>query len=124
MHMLRLTGALLVGGLLVGASLALTATAAPRGKVVRVERVRSCPPSTPVICFQVQSDGSGMCVGPQPKVGDVVVLVDETAVIAEIRVDGTSKPMSNCEVVWQVTGTVLKGDVANGKRSKAMGLID
>ena len=120
MHMLRFTGALLVG-----AVLALTASAAPRGRVVRVERPRTCAPVTPVICFEIRPDGGATCLGPQPKDGDIIVVLDETAVFAEVKVDSATKaPGVNCDVVWKVNGTVLKGDVSSGKRSKTMGLID
>lgn len=117
--MLRLTCAVLVG-----ASFVMPAIAAPKGKVVRVERTRTFPLVTPVICFQMQSDGTGLCVGPQPKQGDIIVLVDESAVLAEIKVEGMTKAMPSCDVVWQVNGSVIKGDVSAGRRSKTMGLID
>ncbi len=98
--------------------------ATPRGKVVRVERARTFPLVTPVLCVQMQADGSGLCIGPQPKVGDTVVLVDENQVIAEIKIEGATKAMPNCDSVWGVTGTVTRGDVAAGRRNKSIGLID
>jgi hypothetical protein len=115
--MLRITCAVVV-------ALAVPAIAAPRGKVVRIERARTFPLVTPVICFQVQTDGTGLCVGPQPKQGDVIVLVDETQVLAEVRIDTMTKAMATCDAVWQVSGSVIKGDVNAGRRTKTMGLID
>ncbi len=118
---MRLPGALLVA---TTAVIALPAIAAPRGRVVRVERTRAFPLITPILCFQVQTDGTGLCIGPQPHTGDVIVLVDETQVIAEVRVDGITKAMPSCDVVWNIQGSVLRGDVTAGKRSRTMGLID
>ncbi len=112
-----------VGVLLVGISIPALAET-PRGKVVRVERERTFPMVTPVLCVQMQADGSGLCIGPQPKTGDSVILVDETQVLAEIKIDGATKAMPNCDSVWSVTGSVIKGDVTAGKRNKSIGLID
>lgn len=108
----------------VGGILPSPADGAPQGKVVRVERARTFPLVIPVLCVQMQSDGSGLCIGPQPKPGDSVVLVDEHQVIAEIKIDGSVKAMPNCDSIWNVTGTVLRGDVAAGRRNKIIGLID
>jgi hypothetical protein len=115
--MLRLIGLIVVG-------MSLPAVADPRaGKVVRVERERTIPLITPVLCVQIKPDGSGLCIGPQPKIGESVILVDETQVIAEVKVDGTSKGQPNCDAVWQITGTVIRGDVSKGNH-KSIGLID
>jgi len=119
--MRRLASALLVGAL---GTLAAPVAAGPRGRVVRVERSRTFPLVTPVLCFQIQSDGSGLCIGPQPKSGDAIVLVDETQVIAELRVDTSTKAMPSCEVVWGFQASVVRGDITAGRRSKMMGLID
>ncbi len=97
---------------------------APHGRVVRVERSRSFPLVTPVLCFQFQSDGSGLCIGPEPKTGDSVVLVDESQVVAEVRVDRASRAMPRCDLVWAIQGSVLRGDPNGGRHSKTMGLID
>jgi hypothetical protein len=119
--MRRPSCAILLGALLLPGA---PAADAPRGKVVRVERARTFPLVTPVLCVQMMPDGSGLCIGPQPKVGETVVLVDESQVIAEIKIDGATKTTSNCESVWSVTGTVTRGDVSAGRRNKTIGLID
>ena len=114
-----------VGVMLVGISIpAVARSDGPRGKVVRVERERTFPLVTPVMCVQMQADGSGLCIGPQPKPGESVILVDETQVLAEIKIDSATKAMPNCDSVWSVTGSVIKGDVTAGHRNKSIGLID
>jgi hypothetical protein len=97
---------------------------APRGRVVRIERTRVVPLVTPVLCVQMLMDGTGLCIGPQPKAGEVIVVVDETQVLAEIRVDTTTKAMANCDAVWNIGGTVVRGDPTQGRRSRSIGLID
>lgn len=109
--------------ILVGAT-GLALGDAPRGKVVRVERPRTFPLVVPVMCVQMQADGTGLCIGPQPKAGETVVLVDESQVIAEVKIDGATKAMPTCDSVWSVTGTVMRGDVTAGRRNKSIGLID
>jgi hypothetical protein len=100
------------------------ASATPRGRVVRVERTRTVPLFTPVLCVQMMNDGSGLCIGPQPKPGETIVVVDENQVLAEIKVDGSTKAMPNCDSVWSVTGSVMRGDPTQGRRNKSIGLID
>jgi hypothetical protein len=96
----------------------------PRGRVVRVERSRTIPLVIPVLCVQMMTDGSGLCIGPQPKHGDQIVVVDENQVLAEIKVDASTKAMPNCEAVWNITGSVTRGDPTTGRRNRSIGLID
>jgi hypothetical protein len=110
--------------IVVGLTMLTPAVATPRGRIIRVERTRTMPLVTPVLCVQMQNDGSGLCIGPQPKPGDLVVLFDENQVIAEIKIDAANKAMPNCDSVWGVTGTVVRGDPSQGKRNKVIGLID
>ncbi len=111
-------------GIVAGISLpALAAADPPAGKVIRVERARTLPPVTPILCVQMQPDGSGLCIGPQPRRSESVILVDETQVIAEIKVDSVTKTQPNCESVWNITGSVIRGDISHSNR-KAIGLID
>jgi len=102
----------------------MTSADSPKGKVVRVERERTSPMVVPVLCVQMQPDGSGLCIGPQPKAGESVIVVDEAQVLAEIKIDSATQAMPNCDSVWQVTGSVVRGDVNAGKRNKSVGLID
>lgn len=118
--MLRLASMIVVGA----AVSAVASADVPRGKVVRIERERTVPLVTPVLCIQIQSDGSGLCIGPQPKAGESMVLVDESQVVAEIKVDGSTKTMPTCDAVWNITGTVVRGDVTSSRRNKSFGLID
>ena len=115
---------IVVGLTMITPGLDAGADAPPRGRVVRIERTRTVPLVTPVLCVQMMNDGSGLCIGPQPKPGEVIVVVDEATVLAEIKVDGAAKAMPNCDSVWQVTGSVLRGDPTAGRRNKSIGLID
>jgi hypothetical protein len=106
--MLRLLGVILVG------ATALAASAAPKGRVVRVERP-SKQAAVPRFC--VLSDTGSFCLGT-PKDGDRVALIDRdrSAVVGELRIDSaipsalpgqcpTPKPTA-----FKVTGTIVSGD--------------
>lgn len=93
------------------------------GKVVRVERVRVTPLIVPVLCVNVRPSGEGMCIGPQPKRGDSVILLDETQVIAELKIDDAKRLQPACDAVWTVTSSVVRGDVSAAS-SRSIGLID
>src|SRR5438477_380744 len=51
-------------------SLVAPAAAAPRGRVVRVERPRGKPAGTPRICSVSPGEVSAYCIGKQPEVGE------------------------------------------------------
>ena len=118
--------------LVVVCALAQPALGAPRqpGKVVRVERTRVSG-STPRIC-DVQPDKTGNCFGPEPVIGDIIMLVDESGVIGEARVieisafalnGRASNPAKGCEGLWSVKTDLLRGDLSNSI-SRTVGVID
>lgn len=121
----------MLGGMLRFASLvgamALVATAwgapAPRGRVVRVERPRGNPNIIPILC-ELKPDGSGMCVGTSPTIGDTILVVDENKTVAEVRVTKSSPLNPKCDTLWQITGEVLRGDMTQARANRAIGLID
>ncbi len=115
--MLRLTSLILVG------ALALTAWGAPHGRVVRVERQRTGTAAVPVLC-EVKSDASGMCVGPEPHVGDTITVVDDTHTVAEVRITKSQALSPKCDTLWQISGEVVRGDMTQSRSSKQIGLID
>jgi len=98
-----------------------------KGKVVRVERERQSS-VTPRIC-DVQADKSGNCFGPEPKLGDVITLVDETGIVGEARITETSafalagRASKGCDGLWAVKTEVLRDDLAN-MVGRTMGVID
>jgi hypothetical protein len=115
--MMRLFGVVVIG-------ISIPALGAPTpGKVVRVERERAFPLVIPVLCVNVQDDGSAMCIGPQPKAGEVITVIDETKVLAEVRVDGSKRYTPKCDSMWTVTGSVINGTV-DPRNRKSLGLID
>lgn len=101
---------------LVGA-LALPAIAAPRakGRVVRVERSRSTA-AVPRIC-EVRTDHTGMCLGPRPAAGDMISVIDETGVVAQVRITeietypaGSTTP--SCDGLWGIKSELVRGDLS------------
>lgn len=99
---------------LVGA-VALPAVAAPRGRVVRVERTRATS-FAPRIC-EVRTDQTGMCLGARPEIGDLVSVIDESGVVAQVRVTETSEyppgsQTATCEGLWGIKSELVRGDLS------------
>ena len=101
--------------------------ARPRGRVVRVERERGSK-VTPRIC-DVQADKNGNCFGEEPKLGDIITLLDENGVIGEARITEVTafalagRGGKGCDGLWSVKVDFLRGDLAN-MVSRTMGVID
>jgi hypothetical protein len=121
-----LGGMRLVTMVLVGA-IALPATGAPRvrGKVVRIERARGTA-ATPRVC-DVRADKGGTCLGSEPVIGEVVTVLDETGVIAEVRIveaaafsTGGTNP---CLSLWNIKTEVVRGDLASIPM-RTIGIVD
>lgn len=111
-----------VAGLVLVAASATWSPAQPHGRVVRVERSRTLPDANPILC-EIREDLSGMCLGAMPRVGDTVLLVDAERTIAEIKLTSARPRSPTCNVMWEVRGDVLRGDL--GRRGhRAIGLID
>jgi len=102
--------------------------AAPRakGKVVRVERRRSSS-VTPRIC-DVQADRTGNCFGVEPKLGDLITLLDDSGVIGEARITEVA-PFAlagrgkGCDGLWTVKTEMLRGSISSGV-GRTMGVVD
>jgi hypothetical protein len=98
----------------------------PKGKVVRVERRRASN-VTPRIC-DVQADRSGNCFGEQPKLGDLITLLDDSGVIGEARIIEVQpfalagRGSKGCDGLWSVRTELLRGDLSNIGRT--MGVVD
>lgn len=122
----------------VGAAIALAAIAPasfaapsspeprPRGKVVRVERRRASN-VIPRIC-DVQADKAGNCFGEEPRVGDLITLLDDSGIVGEARIievqpfalAGRGK---GCDGLWSVRTELLRGDLSNAV-GRTMGVVD
>lgn len=113
----------LVSPTIVVGAIASTAIAAPAGRVSRIERPRATSDVVPILCAELGAE-TGICIGARPQVGDVIVVVDEFKAIAEIRVGGVQPYVANCEMLWTITGELIRGDLASTHRSQALGLID
>lgn len=109
---------------LVGSAIS-AATAAPRGKVVRVERQRSSN-APPRVC-EIHVDGTGVCFGAEPRVGDLVMVLDENGVVAETRVTEATPFQTGssqaCTALWNVKSEVVRGDLATVS-SRNFGVVD
>lgn len=107
---------LVVFCLVVGA-LAVPATGAPRarGKVVRVERPRGTA-VMPRVC-DVRADRAGTCLGPEPALGELITVLDETGVIAEVRITEatafSTSGASACQSLWNIKTEVVRGDLTS-----------
>lgn len=105
------------------AAMAVSAVAAPHGRVVRVERARASVNVIPIVCVELRAD-AGICIGAQPQIGDTIVVVDEQKTIAEMRVTTAQMYLPKCEMIWSISGEVVRGDLSQGNRRKSLGLID
>lgn len=109
-------------------ALPLVAVAAPRtkGKVVRVERARVAS-AIPRIC-DVRNEDGGICFGPKPEVGDIVSVLTETRVIAEVRVTETQDYLPRggaggaCPGLHAIKVELLRG--AFDPDSQTVGVVD
>ncbi|MDB4957036.1 MAG: hypothetical protein JWO36_4605 [Myxococcales bacterium] len=112
--------------LLVGVALGASAGATPRaGKVVKVERRSRGPNGVPRYC-EVKDEGIGpvgTCLGPQPAIGSVIELLDDSRVFAQVKITDASA-YQNCKGIWNIKGTVQHGDLAPIATGRAIGLID
>ena len=112
-----------VGCVVVLVALTAIVAAAPRGKVVRIERPRTSAAAAPIIC-DVKASLSGMCVGNEPRHGDIVAVVNDQKVIAEVRILTAKTTNPQCETLWQITAELVRGDLSGTRSSTTLGVID
>jgi hypothetical protein len=94
------------------------AGAEPSGRVVRVERSGSSR-IPPRLC-EVHADG-GNCVGEQPRVGQIVAVLDEHHVAAEVQIVEATPFSPSCPMLWTVKTRLLRGAPTD---SDGIGVID
>lgn len=94
------------------------AAAGPSGRVVRVER-SGASRVAPRLC-DIHGD-TGNCVGDEPRPGQVVVLLDERRVVAEVEIVDAASFSTGCPMLWSVKTRALRG--ASGD-SDGVGVID
>lgn len=93
------------------------AAAGPSGRVVRVER-SGISRVAPRLC-EVHGE-AGNCVGDEPRVGQIVTVLDEHRVIAEVRIVEVTGSLG-CPMLWSVKTRALRGVVID---SETFGVID
>ncbi|MGE0868386.1 MAG: hypothetical protein AB7P03_07490 [Kofleriaceae bacterium] len=102
------------------------AAAAPRtkGRVVRIERAHA-EAFVPRLCM-VQSDDTGTCFGPAPSAGDRVAVMDESGIVAEVKIvslTAMSMGATQCTSLWRVKTEMLRG-TAGALSIGSLGVID
>ncbi|MGE0548796.1 MAG: hypothetical protein AB7O24_27610 [Kofleriaceae bacterium] len=103
---------------------AAIATPRAKGRVVRIERARA-ETSVPRICM-VQTDDSGMCFGPAPITGDRVVVMDETGVVAEVKIVSAgplAMGATQCTSLWKIQTELVRGSVGSVSMN-SLGVVD
>lgn len=110
---------------LLGCTLIATVASAeaPHGRVLKIERPRSSPVSAPLLC-EIKSDLRGTCIGRTPRIGEVVMVVDESTVVAEVEIRKFDPYSTSCDVLWNITTEIRRGNIGPGRSSRAIGVAD
>jgi hypothetical protein len=108
----RLIGVIIVIG-------SATAVAGPSGRVVRVERVSGGSQIAPRLC-EIRGD-TGTCVGEQPRAGQMVLVIDDSHVVAEVEVIEVASFVARCANLWTVKTRARRGAAAD---AEGIGVID
>jgi hypothetical protein len=83
-----------------------TAIAAP-GRVMRVERTGGGGGAPPRLC-EIRGSG-GTCLGDEPRVGQIVAVLDTERVAATQEVVEVTAMVARCPVLWSVKTRPLRG---------------
>jgi hypothetical protein len=121
----------LVAGLAAAVALAALpgadADARPRpGKVVRVDRPRAVGRRAPRLCQLAPRELRGQCFGRAPTVGEVASVLDESGVLAQVRVLSAQETRDPCGNVslWEVVYERVRGDPAGRASHLALAVFD
>lgn len=95
------------------------ATAAPNGRVIRVDRGGGPASPPPRIC-QVHA-GEGKCVGAEPRGGQTMLVLDHHQRVAEVQVTDAKRAVPGCENLWNVQVRMVRGRLSDGEK---LGVID
>lgn len=91
----------------------------PAGRVVRVIRTGGKAPASPRLC-EIRGDG-GTCVGEEPRRGEIVMVLDDRHVVAEVQIVEAKLYSPGCQTLWTVKTRALHGATADGD---GIGVID
>jgi hypothetical protein len=111
----------------VGLGLAAAAEARPRpGKVVRVDRPRASGRGAPRLCQLAPRELRGQCFGRAPAIGEVAAVLDESGVLAHLRVVSAQESRDPCGNVslWDVAYERLRGDPAARQSYLTLAVFD
>jgi hypothetical protein len=90
----------------------------PSGRVVRVER-SGISRIAPRLC-DIHGE-LGNCVGDEPRPGQIVVVLDEHHVVAEVQILEAASFSASCAMLWTVKTRTLRGSTLEGD---GIGVID
>lgn len=91
----------------------------PTGRVVRVVRAGGKAQASPRLC-EIRGDG-GTCVGDEPRRGEVVIVLDDRHVVAEVQILEARLYAPGCQTLWTVKTRALHGATGDGD---GIGVID
>jgi hypothetical protein len=93
-----------------------------KGRVVRIERSHSGTPRTLRMCSNPQADGSAVCYGVPPEIGETGIVVDDGGVKGRVTINSVSPSLDTCgnATGWNVTSTVISGDLSQLTSSGAI----
>ncbi|HEU4732881.1 MAG TPA: hypothetical protein VFT22_33530 [Kofleriaceae bacterium] len=94
------------------------ATAWAGGRVVRIERTGGSDVA-PRLC-ELRGD-AGTCVGDEPRPGQIVTVLDEHHVVAEVQILEETSAAAGCPNLWTVKTRTVRGSIAD---SDGIGMID
>jgi hypothetical protein len=90
-------------------------TEARPGRVVRVERPRALARTAPRLCQLAPRELRGQCFGRPPAVGEPAAVIDDSGVVAQLRVATVRETRDPCGNVglWDVSYELVRGDPAS-----------
>jgi len=95
----------------------------PSGRVVRIERERVAADAAPLVC-DIYESLRGLCIGRLPRNGELLTIVDEARLIAQVTISKVElDPSQRCDGLWSVAVEVLHGDLSQ-RSSDRIGVID
>jgi hypothetical protein len=97
------------------------ALAGPPGRVIRVERAGGVHVA-PRLC-DLRGDG-GTCLGDEPRVGQIVSMLDEQRVVADLQIIEVTSFITGCANLWSVKTRIIHERGRGRAIDDGIGVID